>query len=122
MRYVVRTPDGELTYPSLGDVERAYTQGLVDPDDEVREETSELWRKAGSLPVLARARRPASGLAARGQWLAVAGCVALGVLALTLVLKESWSLRIVGIVLALVVSSILTRVTVKAFKRPPPQD
>ncbi|AGC44546.1 hypothetical protein MYSTI_03233 [Myxococcus stipitatus DSM 14675] len=122
MRYVVRTPDGELTYPSLGDVERAYTQGLVDPDDEVREESSALWRKAGSLPVLARARRPASGLAARGQVLAVAGSVALGVLALTLVLKDSWSLRIVGIVLALVVSSILTRVTFKAFKRPPPPE
>ncbi|QSQ16400.1 hypothetical protein [Myxococcus landrumensis] len=122
MRYVVRTPDGELTYPSLGDVERAYTQGLVDPDDEVREESSELWRKAGSLPVLARARRPSAGLAARGQWLAVAGSVALGVLALTLVLKDSWSLRIVGIVLALVVSSILTRVTFKAFKHPPSQE
>ncbi|MCP3060942.1 hypothetical protein LXT21_19330 [Myxococcus sp. K38C18041901] len=121
MRYVVRTPDGELTYPSLLDVERAYVQGLVDADDEVREESSQTWRKAGSLPVLARAKSPASGLAARGQWLTVAGAVLVGALALSLVLRDSWHLRILGIVLALVVSSLLTRVTFKAFKRPPPQ-
>ena len=29
MRYVVRTPDGELVYPSLLDVEQAYLQGLA---------------------------------------------------------------------------------------------
>ncbi|NVJ23558.1 MULTISPECIES: hypothetical protein [Myxococcus] len=121
MRYVVRTPDGELTYPSMGDVERAYTQGLVDPDDEVREEGASMWRKAGSIPVLAQARHPSSGLAARGQWLTVAGAVLVGALALALILRDSWHLRILGIVLALVVSSLLTRVTFKAFKRPPPQ-
>ncbi|MCE9667036.1 hypothetical protein LY474_04335 [Myxococcus stipitatus] len=120
MRYVVRTPDGELTYPSLLDVERAYVQGLVDPDDEVREEDSAHWRKAGSLPVLARARRPGSGMASRGQWLPVAAVVLLGAVALSLVLRDSWRFRILGIVLALVASSMLTRVTYKAFKRTPP--
>jgi len=35
MRFRVRTPDGELLYPTLLDVERAFHQGLVDPDDEV---------------------------------------------------------------------------------------
>ncbi|MCP3101879.1 hypothetical protein LZ198_23660 [Myxococcus sp. K15C18031901] len=120
MRYVVRTPEGELTYPSLGDVERAYVQGLVDPDDEVREESASQWRKAGSLPVLARARRPATGLAARGQWLPVAGVVLLGAVALSLVFRDSWRLRVLGIILALVASSMLTRVTFKAFKRTPP--
>ncbi len=57
MRYRVRTPEGELEYPSLRDVEQAYVQGLVDPQDEVLEEGSTLWRKAESLPTLARARR-----------------------------------------------------------------
>jgi hypothetical protein len=120
MKYVVRTPDGELVYPSLLDVERAYLQGLVDPDDEVREEGSTLWRKAGSLPTLARARRASSGAARRGQVLTVVGVVLLGALALSLLFRDAWNLRLLGIVLALASSFMLTRVTLKAFKRPPP--
>jgi hypothetical protein len=120
MRYVVRTPEGELVYPSLLDVERAYVQGLVDPDDEVREESASTWRKAGSLPTLARARRTSSGVAARGQALMVLGVVLLGAFALSLLFRESWNLRLFGIVLALLASFMLTRVTFKAFKRPPP--
>ncbi|WP_164016768.1 hypothetical protein [Pyxidicoccus trucidator] len=120
MRYVVRTPEGELVYPSLLDVERAYVQGLVDPEDEVREETALTWRKAGSLPTLAQARRTSSGAAARGQALMVMGVVLLGGLALSLLFRDSWNLRLLGIVLALMASFMLTRVTFKAFKRPPP--
>jgi hypothetical protein len=120
MGYVVRTPDGELVYPSLLDVERAYAQGLVDPEDEVREESAALWRKAGSLPALAGARRASSGAASRSQTLTVVGVVLLGVLALSLLFRDSWQLRVAGIVLALVASTMLTRVTFKAFKRPPP--
>ncbi|HZI14710.1 MAG TPA: hypothetical protein VE153_30360 [Myxococcus sp.] len=120
MGYVVRTPDGELVYPSLLDVERAYAQGLVDPEDEVREESASLWRKAGSLPALAGARRASSGAASRGQTLTVVGVVLLGVLALSLLFRDSWQLRVAGIVLALVASTLLTRITFKAFKRPPP--
>lgn len=120
MGYVVRTPDGELVYPSLLDVERAYVQGLVDPDDEVREESAATWRKAGSLPALAGARRATAGTATRGQHLMVVGVVLLGVLALSLLFRDSWHLRGLGIVLALVASTMLTRVTFKAFKRQPP--
>jgi hypothetical protein len=118
MRYVVRTPDGELVYPSLLDVEQAYLQGLVDPEDEVREEDSSKWRKAGSLPTLVQARRASSGAAQRGQMLMVLGVVLLGGLALSLLFRDSWNLRLLGIVLALMASFILTRVTFKAFKRP----
>lgn len=120
MRYVVRTPDGELVYPSLLDVEKAYAQGLVDPEDEVREESGSAWRKASSLPTLARARRESSGAASRGQALLVMGVVLLGALALSLLFRDSWNLRLLGIVLALAASFMLTRVTFKAFKRPPP--
>ncbi|MFP2932782.1 hypothetical protein ACLESO_48080 [Pyxidicoccus sp. 3LG] len=119
MRYVVRTPEGELTYPSLLDVERAYVQGLVDPEDEVREESASTWRKAGSLPTLAQARRTSAGVAARGQAMMVVGVVLLGGLALSLLFRDSWNLRLMGIVLALVASFMLTRVTFRAFKRPP---
>ena len=38
MGYRVRTPDGELSYGSMREVELAYTQGLVGPEDEVLEE------------------------------------------------------------------------------------
>ncbi|MFP2910069.1 hypothetical protein ACLESD_34535 [Pyxidicoccus sp. 3LFB2] len=120
MRYVVRTQDGELVYPSLLDVERAYVQGLVDPEDEVREETAQTWRKAGSLPTLAQARRTSSGAAARGQALMVMGVVLLGALALALLFRDDGNLRLFGIVLALMASFMLTRVTFKAFKRSPP--
>ncbi|QSQ27612.1 hypothetical protein JY651_23060 [Pyxidicoccus parkwayensis] len=118
MRYVVRTPDGELVYPSLLDVEQAYLQGLVDAEDEVREEDSSRWRKAGSLPTLARARRASTGAAQRGQILSVVGVVLLGAVALSLLFRDNWHLRLFGIVLALAASFMLTRVTLKAFKRP----
>ncbi|RKH64543.1 hypothetical protein [Corallococcus llansteffanensis] len=121
MAYRVRTPDGELMFPSLGDIERAYVQGLVDPDDEVREDGAEKWRKASSLPVLAQARRPQAHKDSRSQTLTVLGAVAVGVLALVLLVTgKSWNVRMLGIALALVVSGMLTRVTFKAYKRPPP--
>jgi hypothetical protein len=121
MPYHVRTPDGELTYPSLGDIERAYVNGLVDPEDEVREDGSQKWRKAASLPVLARAKRPTSGALGRSQLFTVLAAVAVGVLAMVLLVRGgSWNVRMLGVALALVVSGMLTRVTFKAFKRAPP--
>ncbi|RKH45101.1 hypothetical protein [Corallococcus sicarius] len=120
MAYRVRSPDGELMFPSLGDIERAYVQGLVDPDDEVREDGTEKWRKASSLPALAQARRPQAHKDSRSQTLTVVGAVAVGLLALGLIiLGHSWNVRMMGIALALVVSGMLTRVTFKAYKRPP---
>lgn len=119
MPYHVRTPDGELMYPTLADIERAYVQGLVDPDDEVREVGAEKWRKASSLPVLARAQRP-TAKAGRAQALTVLAAVVVGVLALGLLIGgSSWNVRLLGIALALVVSALLSRVTFKAFKKPP---
>ncbi|AFE06279.1 hypothetical protein COCOR_05251 [Corallococcus coralloides DSM 2259] len=122
MAYRVRSPDGELMFPSLGDIERAYLQGLVDPDDEVREDGAEKWRKASSLPALARAKRPhGQDTSKRAQTLTVVGAVAVGVLALVLLFTgTNWNVRMMGIALALVVSGLLTRVTFKAYKRPPP--
>jgi hypothetical protein len=118
MRYRVRTPDGELDYPSLRDVEVAYVQGLVGPDDEVLEEGKEIWRKAASLPSLARARPEPKRLATRTQMLSVIGAVVLGAVALVLIASDSWTRRVLGIVLALAMCTLLMRVTSKAFKRP----
>jgi|SRR6218665_195957 len=118
MRYRVRTPDGELDYLSFRDVEVAYIQGLVGPDDEVREEGQTLWRKASTIPLLARARPLDKGRMARAQLFAVVGSVLMGIWALMLIMSESWTRRGLGIVLALATSALLTRVTYKAFKRP----
>jgi hypothetical protein len=58
MGYRVRNSDGELKFPSLGDIAKAYRNGLVEPDDEVRDERSTEWKKASSMLVL-RDERPA---------------------------------------------------------------
>jgi hypothetical protein len=118
MRYRVRTPDGELDYLSFREVELAYIQGLVGPDDEVLEEGQTRWRKASSIPVLARARPPTKGLWTRAQGVAVVASVLVALWALMLIASDSWPRRGLGIVLALVTSALLTRVTYKAFKRP----
>jgi hypothetical protein len=117
MRYRVRTPHGELEYPSLGDVEQAYVAGLVDPDDEVLEEGGTLWRKAASLPALARAqaRRADSRASSRSQTLTIVVAVVLGMCALGLVFSGR---GLFGLLIAMVVASLLFRVTVNAFKRP----
>ncbi|HYO54375.1 hypothetical protein [Archangium sp.] len=118
MGYRVRTPDGELGYPTLRDVEVAYIQGLVGPEDEVLEDGHSTWRKASSIPALARARPESKGLTGRTQMLSVIGAVLLGAWALMLIMSDSWTRRGLGIVLALAMSVLLTRMTSKAFKRP----
>jgi hypothetical protein len=52
MPFRVRTPDGELSYPTLLDVERAFHQGLVDPEDEVLDETTGSVHQAKEHPLL----------------------------------------------------------------------
>jgi len=119
MRYRVRTPDGELEYPSLRDVEQAYAQGLVEPQDEVLEEGGTLWRKAESLPSLVRARRGSTGTAARGPTLTVVASVALGLVALYLYFTGAGLLWVLGI--AMLIVPLLSRLMMKAFQRPPPR-
>ena len=121
MGYRVRTPEGELAYPTLRDVEVAYIQGLVEPNDEVLEDGHSTWRKASSIPTLARARPESKGLPGRTQVLSVLAAVALGAGALALIMSDSWPRRGLGIVLALAMSVLLTRLTAKAHKRPAPQ-
>jgi hypothetical protein len=52
MPFRVRTPDGELSYPTLLDVERAFHQGLVDPEDEVLDEATGAACRAKDHPFL----------------------------------------------------------------------
>ncbi|HSP78053.1 MAG TPA: hypothetical protein VLQ93_05965 [Myxococcaceae bacterium] len=121
MGYRVRTPDGELGYESLYEVERAYALGLVGPEDEVLEEGKSTWRKASSIPALARSKPSGRELGDRTQLLTILAVVALGLGALVLIFSESTNRRLLGITLALVVSALLGRVTLKAFRRPGPR-
>jgi hypothetical protein len=52
MAFRVRTPDGELSYPTLLDVERAFHQGLVDADDEVLDDATGTVHRAREHPLL----------------------------------------------------------------------
>jgi len=117
MRYRVRTPDGELDYASMRDVEVAYIQGLVGPDDDVREEGKETWRKASTIPTLVQARRSAGESMPWSQKTGIGAAVILGVMALRLIMHDHWSKRGAGIVLALAMSSVLMWLTVSAVRR-----
>lgn len=52
MKYFVRNPDGELTFGSIHELRAMFEQGMVGPDDEVRAEDSQAWRKAAAIPEL----------------------------------------------------------------------
>lgn len=117
MRYIVRSPEGELTFNSFGEVEKAWLQGLVEPNDDIREEGASKWRKASSLPLLAQARR--RGNAAWGgtqpAWIIIS--IVLGSAALYSIAKgHTW----LGLAIAFALALLLTRVTYRAFKRSRP--
>ena len=118
MRYRVRTPDGELDYTSIGEVEAAYVQGLVGPDDELLEEGHTVWRKASSFPILARARPKTRAPGRTAQVISVLLAVAMGMGALMLLPNESLPRKGLGLFLALGAAMLLSRVTYTAFKRP----
>jgi hypothetical protein len=116
MRYRVRTPEGELEYESILHVEQAYAAGLVDPEDEVREEGGTLWRKASTFPTLAKAR--GSGVRSwahkNAQTLSIVIAAAAALFALLLM---SLGYGLWALVPALGASSMVWRVTYKTFHR-----
>jgi hypothetical protein len=117
MHYTVRTKDGSLTYSSMGEVEKAYRSGLIEPEDEVQEEGTTAWRKAGAIPVLANQRRGLAGVSMSAQLWTV-GALFMAAMALYCLVKGK---VVIGLVGALVVSFVLSRVTYKAFRgRKPP--
>jgi len=116
-RYLVRAHGGELIYETLIHVEQAYLAGLVEPDDEISEEGSGVWRRAREMPQLANLKRMERSLA--GAY--VPGVVATVVVALAslgFLLAGHW---IVALVLAFILSALLFRLTYKAsqLKRAP---
>lgn len=121
MKCTVRTPDGELTFDSFGEVEKAWLNGLVGPEDEIRREGETNWRKAKSFSVLATARRSEDQIWQGTQTLWVLVVIVLASAALYLLAKGYrvgyfW----VGIIPAFAVCFILVHVSVRAYKRRKP--
>jgi hypothetical protein len=115
MAYRVRTPDGELSFASLYDIERAYAQGLVDAGDEVQEDGSSAWRKVSAIPALRQTRpvrpeRPAAGLSP--------GLLAVTLICAGVALQQLFfGNRIVALTLCLCAGSLATGLTYRAFKK-----
>lgn len=117
MRYRVKSPEGELVYASFLEVEKAYLDGLVGPEDEVMEEGAQKWRRAKTIPNLVHARRRGNQVWGGTQMIWVMVAAVFGSVALRLMLKGH---PIYGLVLGFAVGSLLTTVTYRAFKRTKP--
>lgn len=117
MKFQVRTKEGELSFGSFGEVERAWLMGLVEPDDELLEEGKTTWRKASSYPVLVHARR-SGDQAWGGSWFlwTVAG-IMLGSCALWLLKDGYW---LYGGTVGVLTAMVMVHVTVRASKRSRP--
>jgi len=117
MKYTVRSKDGELVYSSFGAVEHAWLAGLIGPEDELLEEGTTKWRRADSFPLLVRARRQGNQVwgGTQAAWIMIA--VVFGSLALYLLVHGNY---LIGGVVAIIVTTVLFRVTYAASKRTNP--
>ena len=117
MKYTVRTKEGELTYASFGAVELAWKQGLVGPDDELLEEGKTKWRKAGSIALLAQARRSGDQVWGGSQMAWIIIMVIAASIGLYFLVHGNY---LVGGLLSLAIAVLLFRITTNAFKRTKP--
>jgi hypothetical protein len=120
VKYKVRSKGGELEFSSFGEVERFWLMGLIEPDDEVLEEGKTVWRKAGTIPLLANARRTGEQ-AWGGAWalFALIGILG-GSIALYLLRGDTMEQQIAGGLVALVTAAITIQINLKAFRRSKP--
>jgi len=117
MKYRVKTKDGELEYLSFGQVEQAWLMGLIEPEDEILEEGKTKWRKAGSIPLLAQARRSGEQVW-MGTWFVwvLAGVIG-GTIALYLFQQGDW---LFGFIVAFAVASVMIHITWKSYQKQKP--
>lgn len=112
--YTVRTPDGELHFDSLYDVEKAWRSGLISHDDEIAEAGKPGWTKAGSMKVLQHASKADASTQSAGKlqsfWIVLV--VILSVAALVLMAQ---SRLLVGGGLAVAAAIVLLQVTTQGW-------
>jgi hypothetical protein len=120
VKYKVRSKDGELDFESFGQVEQAWLMGMVEPEDDVLEEGKTVWRKAGAIPLLAKARREGDAVW-KGTWFAwtLIGVVG-GTIALVLLNRHDMASKVAGVVVAFMVAGLMTKVSVNAYDRRKP--
>lgn len=120
MKYQVRNEDGELQFDSYAELLKAATAGLVEPNDEVRREDEQTWRKASALPGLLKATGggPALWQTPFFRWivLSVAGA-AFAIWAIhTGRTQDKPELYALGLVVVFVVAGVLFKVTTDASR------
>ncbi len=107
MGWTVRNGDGALDFQTLGDVEKAYRLGLVEPGDELREHGRDQWMRAGDHPALRHSAPKQRGFAgSRGLMLGSVGGVAVALAALFFIARGQWA---VGLALAAATTLFLMR-------------
>ena len=116
MTYRVRSPEGEMDFPSLYEVAKALRQGLVDPDDQLLCPGAAAVR-VGDHPAL-KAPTPAparTGLPGGVAGLELGAAVASGLAAITGILS-GWNLWVVAGCVAVVVW-LSSRIALRAARR-----
>ena len=115
MKYTVKNKDGELTYGSLDELRTAYVLGLVEPEDEVLEENTRLWRKAGEIKLLVTAKKVTHDRGQSNQQRAWAiGALVMAIFCFYFVIKGYW---LIGGLTGFGVAALLFQVTTLAAKR-----
>lgn len=114
MKYRVRNQDGEIEFQSFGQLEQAWLMGMVEPSDEVLEVGKTLWRRADTIPLLAKARRHGDNVWGGAWFLWTLIGVAGGTTALVLFHDKNW---IAGMIVSFVVAGLMIKVTVDAQRR-----
>ncbi len=118
MKYTVKNRDGELTYGSLEEVKTAYVLGLIEAEDDVREEAATVWRKAGAIPLLITARKVTIDRVQSRVLLAwTAGAIVAAIVYFTLIIKGFFP-GFLAVLMGIPVAALLFKVTTLAAKRP----
>ena len=114
-KWRVRTADGELSFTNFLEVEQAYLNNMVGPDDELLEEGATKWRKASSYPLLVQAekRRTKDSRFFTAQVAEIVIALVLAGVALYLVSRDLlWPALVVGFA----ASAVMFRITARAFR------
>lgn len=117
MKYRVRNSEGEIDFQSFGQLEQAWLMGLVEPTDEILEEGKTMWRRADTIPLLARARRHGDNVWGGAWFLWTLIGVAGGTISLLLFNEKQY---LIALVVAFIVAGLMIKVTTDAQKRRDP--
>jgi hypothetical protein len=117
MNYRVRSPEGEMEFPSLYEVAKALRQGLVDAEDQLLSPGESTPIRVGDHPAL-RGHLPAPagrGLLGGAARLELGATVAAGLAAITGILS-GWNHWVVG-GCVVVTAYLSTRIALRAGRR-----